>query len=68
MTGESKNRVHKCPECGKIFSCRDNRYRPFCSSRCKQVDLGKWFREEYSLPVHDVMDIVEEYTEQKAIH
>jgi endogenous inhibitor of DNA gyrase (YacG/DUF329 family) len=36
-----------CPQCGKpaVF-----KYRPFCSARCKQVDLGKWFNEAYVIP------------------
>jgi hypothetical protein len=23
---------------------------PFCSDRCRQIDLGRWFNEEYSMP------------------
>lgn len=65
MTGDRKDTVHRCPECGKIISWKGNRYRPFCSSRCKHVDLGKWLREEYSLPVDDIMDIIEEHTQGK---
>ena len=26
---------------------------PFCSARCRQVDLGKWLNEEYRVPVED---------------
>ncbi|NVJ69432.1 MAG: DNA gyrase inhibitor YacG [Alphaproteobacteria bacterium] len=37
----------KCPECGKPAVVK---YRPFCSKRCADVDLGKWFNEEYTLP------------------
>ncbi|WP_417466079.1 DNA gyrase inhibitor YacG [Kordiimonas sp.] len=37
----------KCPECGKP-TVKD--YRPFCSKRCADVDLGRWFNEEYTLP------------------
>ncbi len=37
-----------CPTCGKPspFS-RDNRWRPFCSERCKMIDLGDWADERY---------------------
>jgi hypothetical protein len=28
----------------------DNAYRPFCSERCKQIDLGAWANEEYRVP------------------
>lgn len=37
-----------CPQCGKKHSWNSsNRYRPFCSERCKMIDLGKWANEEY---------------------
>jgi uncharacterized protein len=26
------------------------RYRPFCSARCRDVDLGRWFGEAYRVP------------------
>lgn len=38
-------KVHKCPICGKLT---DNaKYRPFCSKRCADIDLGTWFAEGY---------------------
>ena len=36
----------KCPTCGKNVEYEGNEYRPFCSERCKLVDLGKWLNEE----------------------
>jgi hypothetical protein len=27
-----------------------HRYRPFCSARCRDVDLGHWFQESYTVP------------------
>lgn len=38
----------RCPLCGKP---RERRYRPFCSARCRDVDLGRWFDQAYSVPV-----------------
>jgi endogenous inhibitor of DNA gyrase (YacG/DUF329 family) len=38
----------KCLICQKII---DNKYRPFCSARCQQVDLHRWFGEVYAMPV-----------------
>jgi len=38
----------KCPICGKPT---DNHYRPFCSKRCADVDLQKWFTGRYAIPV-----------------
>lgn len=37
-----------CPHCGKEHRWDiNNRFRPFCSERCKMIDLGKWANEEY---------------------
>jgi len=37
-----------CPQCGKEHQWdTHNRFRPFCSERCKLIDLGKWANEEY---------------------
>jgi endogenous inhibitor of DNA gyrase (YacG/DUF329 family) len=36
-----------CPICGKPSA---ERYRPFCSVRCADIDLGRWFSESYSVP------------------
>lgn len=44
----------KCPTCGKKVDWNDNPYRPFCSERCKLVDLGKWVNEEYRVPGREV--------------
>ena len=40
--------IVKCPVCGKEVEWKEsNRYRPFCSERCKQIDLGAWAEEKY---------------------
>jgi len=37
-----------CPQCSKkVVWDRNNPYRPFCSERCKQMDLGAWAEESY---------------------
>jgi endogenous inhibitor of DNA gyrase (YacG/DUF329 family) len=33
-----------------IDASADARWRPFCSQRCKQVDLGAWLSESYRIP------------------
>ncbi len=44
----SKPPVVTCPTCGKeMVWDTNNRFRPFCSERCKLIDLGKWANEEY---------------------
>jgi hypothetical protein len=43
-----------CPTCRKPVQPRPkNPCAPFCSERCRQVDLGKWFNEEHRLPAED---------------
>lgn len=43
-----------CPHCKKSLVWQESeRYRPFCSERCQQIDLGAWANEEYSIPVED---------------
>ena len=40
-----------CPQCGgESLYAPSNRFRPFCSERCKQLDLGAWASEEFKLP------------------
>jgi hypothetical protein len=37
----------RCPICGRP---RVHEFRPFCSARCRDVDLGRWFGEVYTVP------------------
>ncbi len=40
-----------CPSCHKPAGPRPgNKSAPFCSPRCRQVDLGRWLGEEYRVP------------------
>jgi endogenous inhibitor of DNA gyrase (YacG/DUF329 family) len=40
-----------CPICGKAA---DAKYRPFCSRRCADVDLGRWLTGSYAIPAEQV--------------
>jgi len=40
----------KCPHCKKETPWEGNPFRPFCSERCKMIDLGAWASEEYRVP------------------
>ena len=40
----------KCPKCGKERVWEGNKWRPFCSERCKMLDLGSWASERFSIP------------------
>ena len=46
----------KCPHCGKEIKDSKQPYRPFCSDRCKLLDLGKWISEEYRVPALETED------------
>lgn len=48
----ASTREVRCPQCGRASPWSpDNPYRPFCSKRCKQIDLGAWASESYRVPV-----------------
>ncbi len=38
-----------CPLCKKQTTWEENPWRPFCSEKCKLIDLGKWVSEEYKI-------------------
>lgn len=41
----------KCPTCQKLVPWQsDQAFRPFCSERCKLIDLGEWIMEEKRIP------------------
>ena len=48
---ENKPRLVPCPPCagGSVFNST-NAYRPFCSARCKGIDLGAWASESFRVP------------------
>lgn len=39
----------KCPCCKKNFSYYASEFRPFCTERCKMIDLGLWVTESYTV-------------------
>ena len=40
----------QCPICKSKFEPEYSSALPFCSERCRSIDLGRWLGEEYSLP------------------
>ncbi len=40
----------RCAICGKAIETLDPELGPFCSDRCRQVDLGRWLDERYTYP------------------
>lgn len=48
----NKKRLVACPNCKKLSEFSSgNVFRPFCSERCKMIDLGLWASEQYAIPV-----------------
>lgn len=40
----------RCPTCRTEVSWEGNPYRPFCSERCRVIDLGAWAEGRYRIP------------------
>ena len=45
---EQQVKMHPCPQCKKLAV---EKYYPFCSKRCADIDLSKWFNGSYAIPV-----------------
>jgi endogenous inhibitor of DNA gyrase (YacG/DUF329 family) len=43
------SRVVKCPTCRADVIWEDNPHRPFCSERCRLIDLGAWTEGKYRI-------------------
>lgn len=54
----------RCPICKKEARWDENPFRPFCSERCRLIDLGKWASEEYRI-AGEKKDIPDEDTGEK---
>ena len=56
-----------CPMCGKATQ---QKVRPFCSKRCADLDLARWFNGSYAVPSQDMDDIsdLEEALEKAQTH
>jgi endogenous inhibitor of DNA gyrase (YacG/DUF329 family) len=60
-----KTVVVACPQCGKeVLWTTESQYRPFCSERCKMIDLGQWANEEYRIPENEQPDQSEDLSGQ----
>lgn len=52
--------IKRCPICKKKAKKAENPHWPFCSERCKKIDLGKWALGEYRIPGEKVRKEKEE--------
>jgi len=48
--GSGKRPARKCPICGKPAT---EASKPFCSERCRDVDLNRWLSDSYRIPAKD---------------
>jgi endogenous inhibitor of DNA gyrase (YacG/DUF329 family) len=47
----NKHKIIACPSCKQPTNYSpENPFRPFCSQRCKLIDLGLWASEQYAIP------------------
>lgn len=54
---QSPSRTVRCPACGGPSRyVPDNRYRPFCSARCRLHDLGDWANERFRIDAREEAD------------
>jgi uncharacterized protein len=52
-----KPRAVKCPQCGsEVPWTPESKWRPFCSERCKLIDLGAWASERYRIATPEGME------------
>ena len=49
-TNRIKSSLVICPICRQRFDPLTSRAMPFCSARCRLIDLGRWLGEGYSVP------------------
>ena len=47
-------RTISCPQCGKAVEWTEkNKHKPFCSERCRLIDLGAWANEDYQIAANE---------------
>jgi endogenous inhibitor of DNA gyrase (YacG/DUF329 family) len=45
-----------CPTCKKKFNFHTSFFRPFCSEKCRLIDLGQWLTESYTVPLQKLTE------------
>jgi endogenous inhibitor of DNA gyrase (YacG/DUF329 family) len=55
---------HLCPICRRALGedAQEARFRPFCSKRCADVDLGRWLKGAYAIPAVENDEMSEDGT------
>ena len=64
MTQENTTKIvsSECVVCGKPA---DDKYKPFCSRRCADRDLGKWLNESYAIPATEPPEYLEDLEDEE---
>jgi endogenous inhibitor of DNA gyrase (YacG/DUF329 family) len=44
----------RCPTCRKPFDTQASTAMPFCSDRCRRIDLNRWLNEGISIPLSEL--------------
>ncbi len=57
-----RNPPMRCPICEQVFEPSESNALPFCSPRCRTVDLGRWLGESYGMPALPDEDALEALT------
>ncbi|MCH9698922.1 MAG: DNA gyrase inhibitor YacG [Gammaproteobacteria bacterium] len=61
MKPDSKEKTVNCPTCNKLLEWSSSEpYRPFCSQRCKLIDLGDWASEGHRIAGEPDIDLLDE--------
>ena len=56
--------IVNCPTCGQSVAwTATSRWRPFCSERCRLIDLGEWLNEERRIPTEELPAVSSEEPE-----
>lgn len=53
-----------CPICNKAAA---QGFKPFCSKRCADIDLGKWMKGDYAVPVVETDDLPDEIPQEESL-
>lgn len=54
-------RIVNCPNCQQQIEWKEeNKFRPFCSERCKLIDFGEWATEKHSIAGQAVLPDLDE--------
>ena len=69
MSPRPSKRTAPCPRCGQRAALdAGNAWPPFCSERCKMIDLGKWASEQYAIPAQEQSRDVDDDAPQETPH